>query len=107
MNDEPRRGLPYRLRRGGLMPGDVRPLPEADAVAYAVSGVPAAVRNAPYLTFAADLAVQWPDGVTVAEWVGQGERDPGVVRQRLDALVAASLLVYDPASTGYGVLFWA
>ena len=45
VNDEPRRGLPYRLRRGGPMPGDVLPLPEADAVAYAVSGVPAAVRN--------------------------------------------------------------
>jgi len=107
VNDEPRRGLPYRLRRGGLMPGDVLPLPEADAVAYAVSGVPAAVRNAPYLTFAADLAAQRPEGVTVAEWAGQGERDVGVVRQRLDALVAAGLLVHDPASTRYGVLFWA
>jgi len=29
------------------------------------------------------------------------------VRQRLDALVAAGLLVHDPASTRYGVLFWA
>ena len=58
-------------------------------------------------TWSVRLAVQRPEGVTVAEWVGQGERDPGVVRQRLDALVAASLLVYDPASTRYGVLFWA
>jgi len=51
--------------------------------------------------------VQRPEGVTVAEWAGQGERDVGVVRQRLDALVAAGLLVHDPASTRYGVLFWA
>jgi len=107
VNDEPRRGLPYRLRRGDPMPGDAAPLPEADEVAYAVSGVPGAVRNVRYLTFADDLLARLPEGFTVAEWAGEGERDAEVVRRRLEALVAAGLLVHDPASSRYGVLFWA
>lgn len=106
LNDERRRGLPYRLRRGGPMPGDILPLPEADAVEFARSGVPAAVWNVPYIDFAADLAARWPHGVRVANWVAEGEREASVVRSRLDALVTAVLLVHDPASDRYGVLFW-
>ncbi|SRR5712692_6554504 len=85
------------------MPGDVPPLPEANEVESALSGVPGAVRNEAYLKFAADLAARWPEGVSVAEWVAQGEREPTVVRRRLEALRAAALLVHDPATDRYGV----
>jgi hypothetical protein len=107
LNDGPPRGRPYRLRRGHPLPVDVPPLPAAHQVEGLFEGVPAPVPDSLFVDFGSELVAAAPGGVTAAAWGAWVKRDPRLVRQRLDALVAGRLLVQDQRTHRYGVLFWA
>jgi len=109
VNEGPPNRRPYRLRRGGPLPGDVPPLPQTRHVEGLFEGVPApgSILDPLFGFFATNIASRWPGGVTVAEWAAWVKRDPVTVRGRLDILVAAQLLVHDHTRDRYGVFFWA
>jgi hypothetical protein len=99
---------PYRLIRGNAMPGDEPPLPAVDRVEGLFEGVPVpgTIFDPLYGAFASEIAARWPDGVTAAICAVHVGQDTVRVRRRLDALVAAKLLVHDRTRDRYGVLFW-
>src|SRR5262249_15701111 len=107
-NIGPRNRRPYRLKRGDAMPGDRPPLPEVHHVEGLFEGVPAPTSALDWFfgIFVAGIASEWPGGVTASEWAAWVKRQPARVRERLDTLVAAQLLVHDQATDRYGVLFW-
>lgn len=107
-NIGPRNRRPYRLKRGGAMPGDRPPLPEVHHVEGLFEGVPApaAVQDWFFGIFVGGIVSEFPGGVTVCEWAAWVRRQPARVRERLDTLLAAQLLVHDQATDRYGVLFW-
>ena len=89
VNEGPPNRRPYRLRRGGPLPGDVPPLPQTRHVEGLFEGVPApgSILDPLFGFFATNIASRWPGGVTVAEWAAWVKRDPVTVRGRLDILL--------------------
>jgi len=109
LNLEPPGRRPYRLRRWKPLPELDPALPEADGVQEAfeaIDGVPAPIVNVRYVTFGSGLAAVWPTGITVAEWAEMGRADPEAVRRKFDTLAAAGLVLHDPETDRYAVLFW-
>lgn len=106
VNDEPRSGKPYRLKRGATLPEEEPMLPEVHDVEYAVEGVPAPIANVCFFKFASALAAAEPNGVTPAEWATRVCREIVPVRERLDALCVAKLLEYDAQTDRYSLPDW-
>ncbi len=106
VNDGPRTRRPYRLRRGQPLPTRAS-LPHPHHVEYAFFGVPRPSVNMQFLGFVTTVTSKWPEGFSVAELAASQPAAPQAVRERLDILVEAGLLVHDPETDRYGILFWA
>ena len=108
VNDEQRSGKPYRLRRGTPLPWPASPLPDWREVEPPVREIPEPGMTARLYWFAASLVKDWPDGVTIAEWVAGRAvdwtgrpLDVGALRARFEALWKAGLLDHDAQTDRY------
>ena len=106
VNDERVPGRPARLRCDRPLPEVQTALPEASHVEGWFWGIPNPEPSMLFFEFAAVIAADWPAGLTAAGEAERVQRDPEVVRARLDALASAGYLDHDSITDRYRLPEW-